>query len=186
MRKGEAEGLFRECRAKASLNLDGSGQAAVGSGSGFLDHMLTALARTAQLDLTAKAEPGFYSTEALGAAMGQALDCCLGDRSGIRRYGSASVPMDEALADVALDFSGRPYLVMAGEFRGEKIGDFDVQLLQPFLEELCVGARLTLHVRFYGENDHHKAESIFKALGFALRQAAAREGTGIPSTKGVI
>jgi imidazoleglycerol phosphate dehydratase HisB len=186
MRKDEAEGLFRECRAKASLNLDGSGQAAVSSGSGFLDHMLTALARTAQLDLTAKAEPGFYRTEALGAAIGQALDGCLGDRSGIRRYGSASVPMDEALADVALDFSGRPYLVMAGEFRGEKIGDFDVQLLQPFLEEFCVGARLTLHVRFYGENDHHKAESIFKALGFALRHAAAREGTGIPSTKGVI
>jgi imidazoleglycerol phosphate dehydratase HisB len=87
---------------------------------------------------------------------------------------------------VALDFSGRPYLVMAGEFRGDKIGDFEVQLLQPLLEALCVGARLTLHVRFYGENDHHKAESIFKALGFAIRQAAAREGTGVPSTKGVI
>ena len=99
---------------------------------------------------------------------------------------AASVPMDEALADVALDFSGRPYLVMSGEFRGERIGDFEVQLLQPFLEALCVGARLTLHVRFYGENDHHKVESIFKALGFALRQAAAKEGTGVPSTKGVI
>jgi len=186
MRKGEAEGLFRESRAKAALNLDGSGKAVVSSGSGFLDHMLTALARTAQLDLTAQAEPGFYRTQALGSAIGLALDSCLGDRSGIRRYGSSSVPMDETLADVALDFSGRPYLVMAGEFRSERIGDFEVQLLQPFLEALCVGARLTLHVRFSGENDHHKMESIFKALGNALRQAAKKEGTGVPSTKGVI
>jgi len=186
MRKGEAEGLFRECRAKAALDMDGSGKAAVSSGSGFLDHMLTALARTALLDLKAEAEPGFYRIQALGTAIGLALDSSLGDRSGIRRYGSSSVPMDEALADVALDFSGRPYLVMAGEFRGERIGDFDVQLLPPFLESLCVGARLTLHVHFYGENDHHKAESVFKALGFAIRQAAAKEGTGVPSTKGVI
>ncbi len=186
MRKGEAEGLFRECRARACLDLDGSGKAVVNSGSGFLDHMLTALARTALLDLTAQAEPGFYKTQALGEAIGLALNESLGDRSGIRRYGSSSVPMDEALADVALDFSGRPYLVMTGEFRGERIGDFEVQLLQPFLEALCVGARLTLHVRFYGENDHHKMESIFKALGFAIRQAAAKEGTGVPSTKGVI
>jgi imidazoleglycerol phosphate dehydratase HisB len=186
MRKGEAEGLFRVCRAKAALDLDGSGKAAVSSGSGFLDHMLTALARTALLDLKAEVEPGFYRTQALGTAIGLALDSSLGDRSGIRRYGSSSVPMDEALADVALDFSGRPYLVISGEFRGEMIGDFEVQLLQSFLEALCVGARLTLHVRFYGENDHHKAESVFKALGFAIRQAAAKEGTGVPSTKGVI
>jgi len=186
MRKGDAEGVFRECRAKAVLDLDGSGKAVVSSGSGFLDHMLTALARTALLDLKADAEKGFYRTQALGAAIGLALDSSLGDRSGIRRYGAASIPMDEALADVALDFSGRPYLVMAGEFRGERIGDFEVQLLPPFLEALCVGARLTLHVRFYGENDHHKAESIFKALGNAMRLAVAKEGTGVPSTKGVI
>lgn len=186
MRKSEAEGLFRNCRAEAELDLDGTGMATVSSGSGFLDHMLTALAKTGSLDLIAKSEPGFYRIEALGSALGRALDACLADRSGIRRYGSSSVPMDEALADVALDFSGRPYLVMAGDFRGGSIGDFDVHLLKPFLEALCVSARLTLHIRFYGENDHHKAESIFKALGFALRQAAGREGTGVPSTKGVI
>jgi imidazoleglycerol phosphate dehydratase HisB len=186
MRKGEATGLFRECRAKCSLDLDGTGKAVVDSGSGFLNHMLTALARTSLLDLTAQAEPGFYKTQALGEAMGLALNDSLGERSGIRRYGSSSVPMDEALADVALDFSGRPYLVMTGEFKGERIGDFEVQLLKPFLEALCIGARLTLHVRFYGENDHHKAESIFKALGFAIREAVTKEGTGVPSTKGVI
>jgi imidazoleglycerol-phosphate dehydratase len=186
MRNGVANEEFRGDRAYARLDLDGSGKADASTGSGFLDHMLTALARTGQLDLTAQAEPGFYKTEAMGKAIGQALDAALGDRSGIRRYGNASVPMDEALADVALDFSGRPYLVMIGEFRGERIGDFEVQLLQPFLEALCVGSRLTLHVRFYGENDHHKVESIFKAFGIALRAAAAKEGTGIPSTKGVI
>jgi imidazoleglycerol-phosphate dehydratase len=186
MRKGVANAEFRDGKACARLDLDGSGKASVRSGSGFLDHMLTALARTGQLDLRAQSEPGFYKTEALGAAIGQALNSALADRSGIRRYGSASVPMDEALADVALDFSGRPYLIIAGEFRGERIGDFDVQLLQPFLETICVGARMTLHIRFYGENDHHKMESIFKALGFALRQAMALEGTGVPSTKGVI
>lgn len=186
MRKGNSEVIFRECRAKVELDLDGVGSAAVCSGSGFLDHMLTALARTAGLDLTAGADPGFYRIEALGAAIGQALDQSLGERRGIHRYGWACIPMDEALADVALDFSGRPYLILSGEFKGQSIGDFDLQLLVPFLEALTIGARLTLHVRFCGENDHHKAESIFKALGFAIRQAVAVEGTGIPSTKGVI
>jgi imidazoleglycerol-phosphate dehydratase len=186
MRKGEAQGLYRGCRAKASLDLDGTGKATVATGYGFLDHMLTALARTAQMDLSAQAEMGLYSTNSLGEAIGLALNESLGERIGIRRYGSSSVPMDEALADVALDFSGRPYLVMTGELESERIGDFEAQLLQPFLEALCVGARLTLHVRFYGENDHHKIESIFKALGFAIREAATKEGTGVPSTKGVI
>jgi imidazoleglycerol-phosphate dehydratase len=186
MRRGEAEAEYRGCKAVAGLDLDGSGEAKVCSGMGFLDHMLTAMARTGWLDLEARSESGFYIAQALGAAIGQALDRALAERSGIRRYGSASVPMDEALADVALDFSGRPYLVMSGDFRGERIGDLDVQLLRPFLEALCFGARLTLHIRFYGENDHHKMESIFKALGLALRQAATREGTGVPSTKGVI
>ncbi len=117
MRKGEANAQFRGCIASASLDLDGSGKAKVNSGSGFLDHMLNALARTALFDLTAKAEPGFFKTEALGSAIGLALDNVLADRSGIARYGSASVPMDEALAEVALDFSGRPYLVLVGEFQ---------------------------------------------------------------------
>jgi imidazoleglycerol-phosphate dehydratase len=186
MRKGKGDGLFRDCRAVAEVQLDGNWMAEVRSGSGFLDHMLTAFARTASIDLTAEAQPGFWKNEALGSAIGLSLDKSLGERRGIHRYGSASVPMDEALADVALDFSGRPYLVMMGEFRSERVGDYDVQNLQPFLEALTVGARLTLHVRFYGENDHHKMESIFKALGFAIREAVTIEGTAIPSTKGVI
>ena len=147
MRKGEAQGLYRGCGAKASLDLDGSGKAAVNTGYGFLDHMLTAFARTAQLDLNAEAEMGLYRTQAMGEALGQALNESLGERIGIRRYGSASVPMDEALADVALDFSGRPYLISTGKFQSERIGDFEAQLLKPFLEALCVGARLTLQDR---------------------------------------
>lgn len=186
MRKGEAKAEYRGCKASARLNLDGQGIADVCSGSGFLDHMLTAMARTGLLDLEARADAGFYRIQALGTAIGQALDLCLADRSGIRRYGSSSVPMDEALADVALDFSGRPYLVFSGELASERLGDLELQLLRPFLEALCVGARLTLNVRFSGENDHHKAESVFKAIGIAIRQAATKEGFGVPSTKGVI
>lgn len=186
MRKGYAECIYRDCRAEAELDLDGDGTATVSSESGFLDHMLTALARTSGWDLNARAEPGFYKIEALGSAIGRALDKSLGERRGIRRYGSASVPMDEALADVSLDFSGRAYLVLSGELKNVRVGDFDTDLLSPFLEALVQGARLTLHIRFYGENDHHKIESIFKALGLALRQAARLEGTGVPSTKGLI
>lgn len=178
--------MYRDCRAQAKINLDGSGRAEVSSGSGFLDHMLVSLASTANIDLVAEAEEDFWRAQSLGMAMGLALDDALGDRSGICRYGSASIPMDESRADVALDFSGRPYLVVSGEFRGERIGDFEVMHLVPFLEALCSAAGLTVHIHFYGENDHHKMECIFKALGLALRQAAALGGTGIPSTKGVI
>jgi imidazoleglycerol phosphate dehydratase HisB len=186
LRKGEAEVEFKGSKACVSLDLDGSGVVDLCSGWGFFDHMLNAFSRTGLLDMTARSEGGYYRAEALGKAIGLALDRALGDRSGIRRYGSAAVPMDEALAEVALDFSGRPYLAFAGEFRGDRIGDFEAQQIKAFLEALTNGARLTLHVRFYGENDHHKAESVFKALGFAFRQAVAKEGTGVPSTKGVI
>ncbi len=186
LRKGEVEVEFKGSKSCVSLDLDGSGVVDLCSGWGFFDHMLNAFSRTGLLDLTARSEGGYYRAEALGKAIGQAFDHALDDRSGICRYGSAAVPMDEALAEVALDFSGRPYLVFAGEFRGDRIGDFETLQIKAFLEALATGARLTMHVRFYGENDHHKAESVFKALGFAVRRAVAKEGTGVPSTKGVI
>jgi len=186
MRKGQSETEFKGSKAKASLDLDGSGKASLSTGSGFLDHMLKAFSRTASMDLQASSEGGIFGAEALGSALGMALGDSLKDRSGIRRYGSAAVPMDESLAEVALDFSGRPYLVFSAEFQGHRIGDLETQDIKPFLEALCVGARLTLHIRSCGENDHHKAESIFKALGFAVKQAVTREGSGVPSTKGVI
>ena len=186
MRKGEAEFELKGSKACVAVELDGSGKADVCSGWGFMDHMLVAFSRTGQLDLSLRTEGRFWKAEALGNAIGLALGNALGDCSGIRRYGSAAVPMDEALAEIALDFGGRAYLIFRGDFAGEKIGDFEVQQIKPFLESLTQGARLTLHVRFSGENDHHKAESIFKALGLAVRHAAAREGAGVPSTKGVI
>jgi imidazoleglycerol phosphate dehydratase HisB len=186
VRKGDAEFEFKGSKACVGLDLDGSGKADICSGWGFLDHMLLAFSRTGQLDLSARAEGGFWKAEALGNAIGLALGSALGDCSGIRRYGSAAVPMDDALAEIALDFGGRAYLVFIGDFSGDKIGDFEVQQIKPFLESLTHGARLTLHARFYGESDHHKAESIFKALGLAVKQAVARDGTGVPSTKGII
>jgi imidazoleglycerol phosphate dehydratase HisB len=177
---------FKGSQAKVSIDLDGSGKVNLSSGSSFLDHMLHAFSRTAIVDLKAQTNGDYYLGEVLGSAIGKALDRALGDRNGIRRYGSSSIPMDESLANVSLDFSGRPYVIFTGEFQNEKIGDLDSQQIKSFLEALAYGARLTLHINFYGENDHHKAESIFKALGFAVREAMRKEGSGIPSTKGLI
>jgi len=187
LRKGKANFEHRDSKASVSIDLDGSGKVDISSGSAFLDHMLMAFSRTGLIDLDVKVSGSSYSSyRVLGNAIGLAIDSALGDRDGIRRYGSATIPMDESLADVALDFSGRTYIVFEGCFKGDRIGDLDTQEIKPFLEALADGARMTLHIRFYGENDHHKAESIFKALGFAVRQAVTKEGKGIPSTKGVI
>jgi imidazoleglycerol phosphate dehydratase HisB len=173
--------------ASVKINLDGSGRADLASGSAFLDHMLSAFLRTAQADLEVKASgSSFYRALTLGRTIGLAINDALGDHSGIRRYGRATVPMDDSLAEIAMDLGGRFYLVFRGEFVGSMIGDLDVQEIMAFMEGLADGAKMTLHIGFYGENDHHKAESVFKALGFAIREAASREGSGIPSTKGVI
>lgn len=187
MRKGSSDLEFRGAKASVNVDLDGSGKVSSSSGSAFLDHMLVAFSGTSRVDLVVKAEGSSYQiATVIGRAIGLALNDALGDHSGIRRYGAAVVPMDESLAKVALDFSGRPYLVFCGEFAGHSIGDLETQNVKGFLESLADGARLTLHARFYGENDHHKAESVFKALGFAVRDALRKEGSGIPSTKGVI
>lgn len=177
----------RGATARVKIDLDGSGLADVTSGSAFLDHMMAALCRTAQLNLEAKAEGSQLSRcTALGRAIGLSIKDALEDKRGMRRYGNFAVPMDDALAEVALDFSGRTYLVFRGEFSGPRIGDLETYEVKAFMEALADGARLTLHMRFYGENDHHKAESIFKALGLAMREAMRIEGTEIPSTKGII
>jgi len=187
LRKGSSDPEFREAKASVKVDLDGSGKVNSSSGSAFLDHMLAAFSGTSRVDLEVKAEGSSYQIAMIiGRAIGLAMNDALGDHSGIRRYGAAVVPMDESLAIVALDFSGRPYLVFCGEFAGHNIGDLLTQDIKAFMESLANGARLTLHARFYGENDHHKAESIFKALGLALRDALRKEGASIPSTKGVI
>jgi imidazoleglycerol-phosphate dehydratase len=187
LRRAKSEVELGSARALVNLDLDGSGKAKLASGSAFLDHMMNSLARTGGLDLEVSATGGaYYSAVAIGRALGQSLDQALGDKSGIRRYGWAAVPMDESSAEVALDISGRPYLIFKGAFWGERIGDLEVQNIQALIDSMATAARLTVHIRFYGENDHHQAESIFKALGLALKGAVELAGTGIPSTKGVI
>lgn len=182
-----------ETRITARLDLDGAGQADVATGIGFLDHMLTALARHSLFDLHIRAEGDLHidfhhTTEDVGIVLGQALAQAVGDKRGIRRYGHASVPMDEALVDAALDLSGRPFLAWDPVFRRDKVGEMDTELFPEFFRALAMNALMTLHVRqLAGENAHHVAEACFKAVARALRQATEldpRAPGAIPSTKG--
>lgn len=182
-----------ETRITASLDLDGAGQADVATGIGFLDHMLTALARHSLFDLHVRAEGDLHidfhhTTEDVGIVLGQALVQAVGDKRGIRRYGHASVPMDEALVDAALDLSGRPFLAWNPVFLRDKVGEMDTELFPEFFRALAMNGLMTLHVRqLAGENAHHVAEACFKAVARALRQATEldpRAPGAIPSTKG--
>lgn len=174
-----------------TLNLDGTGKVSVSTGYGFADHMLTLLAFWAKFDLDLRCEgdvhiDAHHTVEDAALCLGQALLEALGDRKGIARVGSAKVPMDEAMADVAVDFSGRPYLV----FRGEEllpatIAGEERALWSEFFKSLANGARMNLHITLlYGTNGHHLLESACKGLGLAFREAVARSGSSIPSTKG--
>jgi imidazoleglycerol-phosphate dehydratase len=183
----------RETRIALTLCLDG-GDYRHQTGIGFFDHMLDHLARHGRLGLTVAAEgdthvDDHHTVEDVGIVLGQALNTALGDKKGIERYGFASVPMDEALARVSVDLSGRPALVFEARFNDPagKIGSFDVPLVREFLTALVNHGQFNCHVEApRGENDHHIAEAIFKALGRALRQAAAVTGEDVPSTKGVL
>ncbi len=177
------------------LNLDGSGQHDVRTGVGLLDHMLGHVAVHGLFDLTLTARGDLHidvhhTVEDCALALGQAFDSALGDRKGIVRIGSASVPMDEALAVVAIDLSGRPYTVVQAEWHAPTIGQVPVSLIAHFFESLAVTARANVHARvWYGRDDHHQAEALFKALGRALAAAAQidpRRGATIPSTKGTL
>jgi len=193
-RRAEINRRTHETHVRVELALDGTGRAEIESPAGFLNHMLTLLARHARVDLKVKAagDTGVdlhHTVEDIGICLGQALDQALGRKEGITRFASAAVPMDEALAEVALDLSGRPYLVYNVRFPGERIGEFETQLVGEFLQAFVTHAKLTLHVAVpYGSNDHHMAEAVFKALARALKAAVAidpRAG-GVPSTKGVL
>lgn len=185
----------QETRIAVSLNLDGSGVYDVHTGIGFLDHMLEQLSRHSLIDLTVRAEgdlhiDGHHTTEDTGIAIGQALAAALGDKRGITRYGHAYVPMDEALTRVALDISGRPYLVWKVTFARDTIGAMDTELFHEWFQALAQNAGLTLHVEnLYGTNGHHIIESTFKALARALRMAVSidlRKADAVPSTKGTL
>ena len=183
-----------ETDVQLSLDLDGSGAGERTTGVGFFDHLLDAVARHGGLDLDLRAqgdlETGSHHTvEDTGIALGQALDEALGDRAGIRRYGHAVVPMDEARASAALDISGRPFTSFEGEFPVERVGDFETELTEEFFRAVANAAKLTLHVRVEaGRNAHHMVEASFKAFARALREAVEDDDRveGVPSTKGVL
>jgi imidazoleglycerol-phosphate dehydratase len=193
-RTAEIRRETRETRVSIDLLLDGKGQSQIATGVGFLDHMLTLLARHALMDLTIEAEgdrevDDHHSVEDVGICLGQALRQALGDKKGIRRFGSEAVPMDEALAEVALDLSGRGMLVYRVPALPEKVGSFDTSLFREFLQGFVAQAEITLHVNVpYAEDGHHCAEAIFKGLARALRSAVEidRRERGVPSTKGVL
>lgn len=177
------------------LDLDGSGQAEVATGIGFMDHMLTAFARHALIDLTVRAQGDLHidfhhTTEDVGIVLGQALARAVGDKRGIRRYGNAVVPMDEALVGAALDLSGRPFLAWSVAFERDKIGEMDTELFEEFFRALAMNALMTLHVtQQAGRNAHHVAEACFKSVARALRaatEADPRASGVIPSTKGAL
>jgi imidazoleglycerol-phosphate dehydratase len=193
-RRAEVRRKTHETAVELSLALDGEGRADIESPAGFLNHMLALLARHGLMDIAVKATGDVgvdlhHTVEDIGICFGQALDKALGAKEGITRFGCAAVPMDEALAQVSLDLSGRPFLAYSVTFPGERIGDFETQLVQEFLQALATHAKMTLHVVVpYGSNDHHIAEAVFKALARSLKQAVARDPrvSGTPSTKGVL
>ncbi len=176
------------------LDLDGSGRAEVTSGVGFFDHMLTLLAKHSLIDVAVQAKgdlhiDAHHTIEDVGICFGKALVQALGDKAGVRRYGSATVPMDEALVTAAIDLSGRPFLVWNAEVPVERLGDFNTQLAEEFWRAVSSAGLLDLHVLcHYGRNSHHIIEGIFKASARALRQAVESDPrmTGVPSTKGVL
>ena len=182
----------KETEIKLSLNIDGDGKSDICTTVGFLDHMLTLLAKHGQMDLNVMAEGDLnvdqhHTVEDIGICLGHALIQALGDKAGIRRYGEATLPMDEALTTVALDLGGRPFIVWKVAMPTEKIGGFDAQLVEEFWRAVATNAQMNLHVRLHhGQNSHHIAESIFKAAARALRQATEKDPRmrGVPSTKG--
>ena len=181
----------KETQISVQLDLDG-GEVQVNTGIGFFDHMLTAFGFYAGigLKLTAKGDlyvDGHHTVEDTGIVLGQAIREALGDRKGIRRFGSAYVPMDEALAFTALDFSNRPYLVFDAGMPQERIGEYDSCLTLEFMRAVAHNAGITLHQKcFYGVNAHHITEGLFKSFGLAVKDAVKIEGTGVTSTKGVL
>ena len=192
-RTAEVERDTLETRIRVSLNLDGSGETAFQTGVPFLDHMMDQIARHGLIDLSVNADgdlqiDAHHTVEDIGITLGQALAKAVGDKKGIRRYGHAYVPLDEALSRVVVDFSGRPGLVYNLDFTRARIGEFDVDLFHEFFQGLVNHAAITLHIdNLRGDNAHHQAETVFKALGRALRMALEpdpRMADQVPSTKG--
>src|SRR4051812_12936789 len=193
MRKSLIRRITKETQVEVEIDLDGRGMASISTGIGFLDHMLDLLARHSRMDVVVKAKGDLHidhhhTTEDVGIAFGQAVKRALGEMKGIARYADVHLPMDEALTRVALDISGRPFLVFRCEFGRDKVGTFDTELVREWFQAFAMNAGITLHVEtLHGSNDHHIAESCFKGLARALRAAVAldpRAAGEVPSTKG--
>jgi imidazoleglycerol-phosphate dehydratase len=183
-----------ETHVRLALDLAGTGRADVATGVGFLDHMLTLLAKHAAVDLKVQADGDLgvdqhHTTEDVGICLGQAVKQAVGDKAGVRRYGHFTLPMEETLATVAIDLSGRFALVFQADFPSNKIGDFDSELIEDFWQAMAANALCNLHILVhYGRNSHHISEAIFKAAARALRMAVETDArtTGVPSTKGTL
>ena len=195
MRRGTVHRTTNETSISVEVDLDGTGNYAVSTGIGFLDHMLEQLSRHSLIDLKVDAKGDLHidqhhTTEDTGLAIGEAIAKALGDKRGIVRYGSAYAPMDETLTRVALDISGRPYFVWKAAFTSPRLGEWDTELIEHWFHSFAQTAGLTLHVEcLYGQNNHHIVESCYKGLARALRQAVEidpRKADSIPSTKGVL
>lgn len=195
MRKASVERNTKETQIRVEVDLDGTGAYDVGTGIGFLDHMLEQLSRHSLMNLTVRAQGDLHidyhhTTEDSGYAIGEAVSKALGDRKGIVRYGQALIPMDETLTRVALDCSNRPYLIWKVKFTRPKLGEMDTELFKEWFQAFAQSAGVTLHVEnLYGENSHHIVESCYKGLARALKQAIdidPRQVNVIPSTKGVL
>lgn len=195
MRTAIVERKTRETEIFVSVDLDGSGEYDIDTGIGFFDHMLEAFSKHSLIDLKVRAEgdleiDGHHTTEDTGIVIGQAIAKALDGNAGVTRFGSAEIPMDETCTRVALDLSGRPYLVWKVAFKTDTVGEMDTQLFREWFQAVSQSAGITLHVEtLYGENSHHIAESCFKAFARALRQAVEvdpRRADDVPSTKGVL
>ena len=193
-REAQIERRTNETNIKLAFGIDGEGKSELETGVPFLSHMLDLFAKHGHFDLTVDADgdvevDGHHTTEDIGICLGMALTKALGDKKGIKRYGNAFVPMDEALAQVVVDLSNRPHLEFRADIPAPMIGDFDTELVHEFLWKLAIEAKMNLHVIVhYGRNSHHIVEAIFKALGRALDEATTIDPRvkGIPSTKGML
>lgn len=190
-RKASISRKTKETDIKIDINLDGRGISNISTGIGFFDHMLNAFSKHGGFDITLNAKGDLivddhHLIEDTGIVLGQAILEALNDCTGIARFGEAKIPMDEAIASVALDISGRSYLVLYADFKYAKVGNFSTQMVQHFFESVVNNAKINLHAKVDGDNDHHKIEALFKAFAYALKRAVIIEGTEIKSTKGVL
>lgn len=190
-RFSKKERITKETSIKLDINLDGSGKGEINTGIGFFDHMLNLFAFNSKIDLNVEAKGDLevcdhHTIEDIGITLGEAFNKALGDKAGINRYGTFYVPMDETLALASLDISSRPFLVFDCDFKREKVGEMATEMVVEFFRAFAFNAGITLHLKvLYGENDHHKIEALFKALGRAVKEAKFRsEENGVPSTKG--